>query len=63
MAKASAPKHFPGFYPPIPNLQDREIKRRLKALKLLEDGLEVFQASPETAENKMRLACDVLRKK
>ncbi len=64
MAKVSLYKalHIPGFNPPVPNLKDKEIRRRLDAINLLQAAENyIIGFEPKGAVNKIREAIDKLR--
>ena len=59
---ATRPTHYAGFNPPIPNLNDPEIARRLNTIAILNAAEDCIKGGdPEMARERINAALDTLR--
>jgi hypothetical protein len=59
---AQLPVHIPGFNPPIPNMQDPEILRRLDAIAILSAARTCLEhKDPEMTLERINAAIDTLK--
>ena len=59
---ATRPTHYAGFNPPIPNLNDPEIQRRLNTIAILNAAKDCLKGvNPVMALERINAALDTLR--